>query len=494
VKAFSSIRSRISLFYLLTFLPLAAASILVFFYSSGLLRSAQALFDQNLYLEQLSQALHELDRETLSYLNTRDDQALRNFYLLDARLATLVQQLPDSPSESSEQLNLRLLRRLFDRYRSEVGQAINARRGRLIERYSVLYTSSRQIIDYINLMIQSINWLDFQDNLRDYLAFSRWYNEVQVWALMVLSATALLSLLLISFFSLQLSLPLIRLSEAASDFGHGNFSTAAVESRRASREVLQLTETFNSMKERIREYIEEMKDKARIQQDLMEQNIQNLHMKHVLKSAELIALQNQINPHFLFNTINTGVQLSAVEDAPRTADYLAHLAEVYRYNLRRSDEPATLADEIASLESYIYILKIRFGDRIDFVLSVGSGCEAMLLPPVTLQPLVENAVNHGLRAVTEGGIIEVSAALEGGRLRIEVTDNGQGIEPEKIHEVLASIEVEDPLDMVMNDSQGIGLTNVLQRIRLFFGNRATIRLERREEGGTRIAFDLPRKE
>jgi two-component system sensor histidine kinase YesM len=311
---------------------------------------------------------------------------------------------------------------------------------------------------------------------------------------MVISATALFSLLLIAYFSLRLSLPLIRLSEAASDFGAGNFQSAAVESAGASREVKQLTATFNTMKERIREYIEEMKDKAQIKQDLMEQNIQNLHMKHVLKSAELIALQNQINPHFLFNTINTGVQLSAVEDAPRTADYLAHLAEVYRYNLRKSDEPVTLADEIASLESYIYILRIRFGERIDFSLSIESGCESLLLPPVTLQPLVENAVNHGLREVIEGGLIEVAASISGSRLHIEVTDNGEGISDEKIREALESIEADDPLDMVMNDSAGIGLTNVLQRIRLFFGNRATILLERRESGGTRVAFELPRKE
>jgi two-component system sensor histidine kinase YesM len=492
--AFSSIRSRISLFYVLTFAPLAAASILVFFYSSNLLRSAQALFDQNLYLEQLSEALSDLDLEIQNFLNTRDDEALRNYYLLDARLANLVQELPGDPSDDSDLLNLRLLRRLFDRYRSEAAQAINARRGRLIEQYGDLYTSSRRVIDYINLMIQSINWIDFQRNLQEYLSFSRWYNEIQVWALMVISATALFSLLLIAYFSLRLSLPLIRLSEAASDFGAGNFQSAAVESAGASREVKQLTATFNTMKERIREYIEEMKDKAQIKQDLMEQNIQNLHMKHVLKSAELIALQNQINPHFLFNTINTGVQLSAVEDAPRTADYLAHLAEVYRYNLRKSDEPVTLADEIASLESYIYILRIRFGERIDFSLSIESGCESLLLPPVTLQPLVENAVNHGLREVIEGGLIEVAASISGSRLHIEVTDNGEGISDEKIREALKSIEADDPLDMVMNDSAGIGLTNVLQRIRLFFGNRATILLERRESGGTRVAFELPRKE
>ncbi len=493
-RRMSSIRSRISLVFLLSLLPLALAALLVFIYSSSLLRSAQALFDQNLYLEELNRALVDLDRETQNYLDTRDDQALRSFFLFDAQLASIIEDLPQDPSADSNGLNLRLLRRLFERYRREVGQAVNARRGRLTERYSELYANSRRIIDYINLLVLSVNWLDFQESLQSYLSFSRWYNEIQFWALLLLSATALLSLLLINLFSIQLSLPLIRLSAAARDFGEGKFDSGDVETRGASREVRQLAGTFNTMRERIRLYIEEMKDKARMKQDLMEQNIQNLHMKHVLKSAELIALQNQINPHFLFNSINTGLQLSVVEDSPRTADYLAHLAELYRYNLRKSDTPVTLDEEIASLESYIYILRIRFGDRIAFAIDVDPACRNYLLPPVILQPLVENAVNHGLNAVTEGGAVEITSRRRDNRFFIEVCDNGCGMTAEKITEAYKAISDEDPLDMVMNESQGIGLTNVLQRIRLFFGNRATILVENRETGGTRIAFDLPPKE
>lgn len=494
MRAFSSIRSRISLFYLLTFIPLAVAAILVFTYSRNLLGSAQALFDQNLYLEQLNRALTDLDHSTQEYLNTRDDQSLRDFYVYDAQLAGLIQELPSQPSGDNDLLNLRLLRRLFEKYRSEVGQAINARRGRLIEQYSDLYESSRQIIDYINLMVLSINWLDFQKNLQEYLIFSRWYNEIQFWALLILLATATLSLILITYFSIQLSRPLMELSDAATKFGEGKFDSEEVISRGASKEVLLLTSTFNTMKERIRVYIDEMKDKAKMKQDLMEQNIQNLHMKHVLKSAELIALQNQINPHFLFNTINTGVQLAVVENASRTGDYLAHLAEVYRYNLRKSDLPVSLSDEVNSLESYIYILQIRFGDRIEFSLDIGEGCGSLLLPPVTLQPLVENAVNHGLKEVTEGGLIEISALIEERHLQLKVSDNGNGISDEKIAEAYASIQADDPLDMVMNENQGIGLANVLQRIRLFFGTRAIIQISRRDGGGSCISFTLPMKE
>lgn len=497
-RQFSSIRSRISLVYLLTIIPMALAAILVFLYSSQLLGSAQAMFDQNLYLEQVNDVVTNLDVKTRQYLNLRDNQALRDFIELDAQLAQLIAQLPAEPGTSQDILNLHLLRNLFEEYQSKVRAAVQARRGRLTRQYSLYYEESQTIIDYINLLVLNINWLDFQKNLEQYLSFSQWYTEIQFWALIILTATAAFSLVLISFFSFRLSTPIVRLSEAAREFGKGDFTVALIDSRGASREVTQLTSTFNTMKERISNYIEQLKETAKIKQDLMEQNIQNLHMKHVLKSAELIALQNQIQPHFLFNTINTGVQLSVVEGAERTADYLGHLAEVYRYNLRKADAPVSLREELSSLESYIYVLKIRFGERIRFVIQVDEDCKDLLIPPLILQPLVENSVGHGLSEMTAGGEVRICGRRESfngqERLMLSVRDNGKGITEARVSEVLAAVDTDDPLDMMMSDSPGIGLVNVLQRIRLFFGQRGEIVLDGAADSGTKILFRLPIKE
>ncbi|AHC15744.1 sensor histidine kinase [Salinispira pacifica] len=459
-RRFSSIRSRISLVYLLTIIPMALAAILVFMYSNQLLSSAQAMFDQNLYLEQVNDVVTSLDVKTRQYLNLRDNQALREFIELDSQLAQLIARLPAAPGTSQDILNLHLLRNLFEEYQNKVRAAVQARRGRLTQQYSLYYEESQTIIDYINLLVLNINWLDFQQNLQQYLSFSQWYTEIQFWSLIILTATAAFSLVLISFLSFRLSTPIVHLSEAARDFGKGDFTVSLIDSRGASREVIQLTRTFNTMKERISSYIEQLKETAKIKQDLMEQNIQNLHMKHVLKSAELIALQNQIQPHFLFNTINTGVQLAVVEGAERTSDYLGHLAEVYRYNLRKADSPVSLREELSSLESYIYVLKIRFGDRISFITHVDEDCLNLLIPPLVLQPLVENSVGHGLSEITDGGEVRIRGErkfLNGQeRLVLSVGDNGKGMSKEKAAEVLAAVETDDPLDMMMSDTPGSG--------------------------------------
>lgn len=124
----------------------------------------------------------------------------------------------------------------------------------------------------------------------------------------------------------------------------------------------------------------------------MRENVKNTD---VVKDAQLKYLQSQINPHFLFNTLNAGMQLAMIEDADKTALFIENMAEFFRYNLSRINEDATLADEIQLVDHYIYILNVRFAGDIHYKKEIEPGLENVLVPSMILQPLVENAVQYG---------------------------------------------------------------------------------------------------
>jgi sensor histidine kinase YesM len=232
----------------------------------------------------------------------------------------------------------------------------------------------------------------------------------------------------------------------------------------------------------------------------MSERLDNLRIKNLLKIAELQALQAQVNPHFLYNTLNTGVQLAILEDADHTRRYIEHLADVFRHNIRTLDRLIPLSDELHSIESYIYIMRIRFADRFEFRIVQPAACPDPLMPAMILQPLVENAITHGLRDRESGGWVEIAVSRDDDWLHLAVSDNGIGIAPERLERILAVTEAiaggataGDALagDEIAKKSNGIGLVNVLSRMRLHFGDPDIVRIESQPGSGTRIAFRLP---
>jgi two-component sensor histidine kinase len=183
--------------------------------------------------------------------------------------------------------------------------------------------------------------------------------------------------------------------------------------------------------------------------------------------AELAALQARINPHFFFNTLNTISSL--LETDPETAeDVVATLAELFRYTFRVSDAvPVPFADELAFLDDYLRIEHARFGDRLRVERAVDDDCLEVPVPGLIVQPLVENAVLHGISRIARGGTVRIRAMRDGAVLRIEVEDDGAGFDG-------------DPSDRIRD---GHGLGNVRGRLRTRYGDEADLDLRRAPRGG-----------
>lgn len=195
--------------------------------------------------------------------------------------------------------------------------------------------------------------------------------------------------------------------------------------------------------------------------------------------SELKALRAQVNPHFLFNALNTIAALIP-RHPDRAEQTVEELAEVFRYALHRSErEWVRLGEELDAVEAYLNIEQARFSDRLKFQVTAAAGTRDVRIPAMIVQTIVENAVKHGIAALTTSGVVELRAAISGSRLRIEVRDNGPGFS-------------ESALRRPQRPAAGYGLRNVRDRLRGYFGDAASLSIGRDPECGmTLVSLDMP---
>ena len=199
------------------------------------------------------------------------------------------------------------------------------------------------------------------------------------------------------------------------------------------------------------------------------------------ETAKLDALRAQINPHFLFNTLNT-IAMKARTDPEETRKLLVRLSDFLRYAMKHTGHFAPFSEEYFFVRTYLYLEKARFGDRLKIRYDVDPQCMSLPVPVLTIQPLIENAVKHGVGSKPEGGLVELRARLEpiGGVVRIRVSDNGVGMEPERL----------DSLLEVGKDEVG-ALSNINERLVGLYRGRASLDISSSLGQGTSVSLSLP---
>lgn len=175
------------------------------------------------------------------------------------------------------------------------------------------------------------------------------------------------------------------------------------------------------------------------QQALHREEVRNLALEKDLEHTRLEVLKSQVNPHFLFNTLNMISCMARLEDAATTDQMIVHLGSLFRHNLRTKRQQITLEEELDGLEDYIYLQQMRFDGRITVEKSIQVQPAAVLVPSFMLQPVVENAYSHGLKSREEGGRILLRAWMQGKVLVLTVADNGKGMTPEELDAVQTKI-------------------------------------------------------
>ncbi|MGB9454458.1 MAG: histidine kinase [Bryobacteraceae bacterium] len=200
--------------------------------------------------------------------------------------------------------------------------------------------------------------------------------------------------------------------------------------------------------------------------------------QRLLVEARLSALTSQINPHFLFNTLNSVSSLIRT-DPNQARVMVVRLSKVLRRLLRKHENFSSLREELSFIEDYLAIEVVRFGDKLRFEKDVAEDTLDMLVPSMLLQPLVENSIKHGLSSKVEGGTIRIRTRRSGSRVELLVEDDGVGIPEEKLATVL---------------DQGIGVSNVHERLKVLFGNDYRMWIESQPGQGTRVQIEVPELE
>ncbi|WP_400164040.1 LytS/YhcK type 5TM receptor domain-containing protein [Brevibacillus sp. TJ4] len=207
-------------------------------------------------------------------------------------------------------------------------------------------------------------------------------------------------------------------------------------------------------------------------------------MKSLMKDAEVRMLQAQVHPHFLFNTLNSIVTLIRID--PQLARHMTiQLGNFMRLNLRLTSSPLIpLRQELDHLFTYLEIINIRFSEQLAVYCEVTEGVDDALIPPGTLQPLVENSIHHGLHHKPSGGEVKLVVKKEEHLIRISIEDNGAGIPEEKLG-VIGKIQLES------RNGNGIGVYNVNQRLVSLLGSVSALSFVNKPEGGCRVTFAIP---
>lgn len=249
-------------------------------------------------------------------------------------------------------------------------------------------------------------------------------------------------------------------------------------------EIGELVTAFNTMKHSLENYVKTLEEKQLVEEKLYQKELEKANLEQRFSFAQLQLIKSQLNPHFLFNTLNMVTRMAQMEEAAVTGEMLIALSNLLRYSLRTAEPFAPLNQELKVVEDYLYLQKMRFGERIRWEITCQVADAQIYIPVFLIQPLVENAIIHGLSDREEGGIVRVMVLEEDG-MHIIVQDTGVGMPAEVLEKIRESIGKRE-------SGLGIGLGNIYRRITAYY-EQGGVTVDSKPGEGTTVNIFLGRR-
>lgn len=450
---------------------------------SKAVRQIDSVYNNNIQLNDLSNTLEGMQSALYQYLNTKSSDQLESFYSYEQDYTNMIQQLNHQTMDDDNKLMEKNIYNMSLTYLERADSTIEAKRGRNVSKYNDDYGEAKKLYDYIQSCINSLNTSVFLESSNNYSLLRTSLTYLTGISMFLLLAALMIAFAWILVMTRNITKPLIQLADVANEIARGNMEVdfPIVET---GDEITTVAKACNKMIDSIRVYIQKTKENYERESKLIENE---LIMKNELKEAQLKYLQAQINPHFLFNSLNAGAQLAMMEGAEKACLFIENMADFFRYNVRKIDKDTTLREELKLVDNYVYILNVRFSGDIHYRKKIDERLLDTLMPSMIIQPLIENAVNHGIRELDTEGCIELTVYNNNENVCITVADNGVGIEPEIAEKILRG---ESAHSNSGRDSAGIGMDNVINRLRRYYNMEHVMDIRRRESSGTEVILYL----
>ncbi|HEY0734467.1 MAG TPA: sensor histidine kinase, partial [Herpetosiphonaceae bacterium] len=383
-----------------------------------------------------------------------------------------VQQMIDNTDSEKGRIKLSVIQRTLQTLRETIDQiGLQQAQHKTFEENLALMTEIRNVTQLV------------EDNVQEYALFEvnrtqQQYQTMQIgltrWAIggvVMIAAAILFSLVAAWRISTSIYVPIKKLHDVTATIA-GHDLEVLVTAENAD-EITELGMSFNIMVGKIKELL-----------------AAKLEEHENLKKAELRVLQAQINPHFLYNTLDAIIWMAEAKRSDQVVELVRVLSRFFRITLSKGKDWITIRDEIEHVESYLAIQKMRYRDILDYLIDMPDDLRDGQMLKLTLQPLVENALYHGIKNKRNGGMIIVRGRrLDGDLLQIQIEDNGIGMMQEQLAQTRALLDT--PFDNAVIGENGYGLNNVNQRIKLYYGQQYGLTIESVYRHGTCVSLVIP---
>ena len=483
----ASVRLKMMTAFFIPIVLIIVMNVYMYIGINTMITKVDEIYVSNVALNELSEELTLLQNSTREFLESKSTSALNDYYKAEQ---TYRDRLDSIRNEGLDTAMTAMRDNIYNQsqyYLKVVSDSIAAKRGRNVEKYKAGYEESQIIYNDLQNCIYSLNSNQFKMSTDNYSALLSSLRLMEIITIVILVFIAFVNLIVVFLITKSMTLPLVDLSHAANEVAGGNFDVE-LSPPEGNDEISVVSRAFSKMVDSIQRYIETIKESVKREGELKEHE---LVMESRMKEVQLRSLQAQINPHFLFNTLNAGEQLAMMEGADKTTEFIENMADFFRYNIKKIDNDASIAEEVELVDKYIYILNVRFAGEIHYSKEVDSLVNEVRVPSMVLQPIVENAVNYGIRDIDWEGHIDLKVYNIGENVFMSIKDNGVGMEQNQIDRILSGEAFGEPSEH-HSASNGIGLGNVIERLQIFTGRRDVIDIKSDGIGmGTEFIIKVP---
>ena len=493
-----------------------------------LLRTGRS-YETNERLGDISAELLNTEVALENYMAYRTFESIDSYYQHQNLADALIQEFDIRPSTDRVKLSEYKVFNLSQSFFSYSRTAVTAQRAKDFEKAKENYATSLECYSLLQKETEKLNSLLMEQNASLYTANQRSFNKFFRLSTAIIFVFSILVFVILYLALSIIMKPLTNISEVAMRIAIMDFEVPLFNSQ-SEDEVGNICRAFDRMIVSIQAYIDKIWEKVAQENEMKEKE---LEMRELYASAQLRVLQNQINPHFLFNTLNTGAQLAMMEGADKTCYFIEQVADFFRYNIQQQGTAASLEEELSLVDNFVYIMKVRFGERLAFIKELPEDADySVLLPRMILQPLVENCIKYGLKEDRGHVILKVEQTVFD--TAITISDNGGGMPEEQRRAILAAAgekiesqtgrKKKDPVQAppkapaagspgtgssgstagssgtgstgtgstAGSSGTGTGLVNVASRLRLYFHRADVFDIQQNDEGGTSFILKIPR--